>query len=63
MQGKGKHIAILGAGESGLGAAILAIKQEWNVFVSDAGKIKEEFRLDLQNLNVEWEEGQHDETR
>ncbi|MFM7758403.1 MAG: UDP-N-acetylmuramoyl-L-alanine--D-glutamate ligase [Crocinitomicaceae bacterium] len=63
MQGKGKHIAILGAGESGLGAAFLAIKQEWNVFVSDAGKIKEEFKLDLQNLNVEWEEGQHDETR
>ncbi|MBM3159730.1 MAG: UDP-N-acetylmuramoyl-L-alanine--D-glutamate ligase [Bacteroidetes bacterium] len=63
MQGKGKHITILGAGESGLGAAILAVKQEWNVFVSDAGKIKDEFKLDLQNLNVEWEEGQHDETR
>ena len=63
MLGKGKHIAILGAGESGLGAAILAHKMEWNVFVSDAGKIKEEFRLDLNNLGVEWEEGRHDEER
>jgi UDP-N-acetylmuramoylalanine--D-glutamate ligase len=63
MLGKGKHIAILGAGESGLGAAILAHKMQWNVFVSDAGKIKEEFRLDLKNLGVEWEEGRHDEER
>ncbi|MBM3453861.1 MAG: UDP-N-acetylmuramoyl-L-alanine--D-glutamate ligase [Bacteroidetes bacterium] len=63
MLGKGKHIVILGAGESGLGATLLALKKEWNVFVSDAGKVKEEFRIQLQNLGVEWEEGRHDEER
>ena len=63
MSGKGKNISILGAGESGVGAAFLAMKKEWNVFVSDAGKIKDEFKLELQNLGVDWEEGKHDEER
>lgn len=50
---------ILGAGESGVGTAILAIKQGWDVFVSDFGSIKDKFKSALNDLNVEWEEGTH----
>lgn len=57
------HIAILGAGESGVGTAILAKKEGWTVFVSDKGAIKEEHKLTLTQLNVEWEENQHSEER
>lgn len=59
MNGNGKNIVILGAGESGVGTAILAIKQGWNVFVSDFGAIKDKFKSALNDLNVEWEEGFH----
>lgn len=57
------HIAILGAGESGVGTAILAKKEGWIVFVSDKGSIKEEHKRTLTQLNVEWEENQHSEDR
>lgn len=50
---------ILGAGESGVGTAILAKKEGWNVFVSDFGAIKEKFKTALDELKVEWEEGTH----
>ena len=63
MEGKNKHIVILGAGESGLGAAILAKKQEWNVFVSDAGKIKADYKTELDNNQIEWEENTHSTDR
>jgi UDP-N-acetylmuramoylalanine--D-glutamate ligase len=63
MQGRGKNIVILGAGESGIGATHLALKQGWNVFVSDFGIIKPNFKQELEQLGVEWEEGRHDETR
>ena len=63
MNAENKHIAILGAGESGVGAAILAKKQGWNVFVSDFGKIKEEFKFQLNERGFDWEEGQHNEER
>jgi len=56
-----KHIAILGAGESGVGAAILAKKQGWNVFVSDFGIIKESFKAELDEHLIQWEEKQHTE--
>ncbi|MBU3660305.1 MAG: UDP-N-acetylmuramoyl-L-alanine--D-glutamate ligase [Flavobacteriales bacterium] len=59
MEGKGKNIVILGAGESGVGAAILAKKQGWNVLVSDGGKIKDSFKIELENRAIEWEEGNH----
>lgn len=49
----------MGAGESGVGTAILAKKEGWTVFVSDFGKIKQEYKDALNNLDVEWEEGQH----
>lgn len=60
MEGANKHIAILGAGESGVGTAFLAKAKGWKVFVSDFGKIKEEFQSELNELGVEWEEGKHD---
>jgi UDP-N-acetylmuramoylalanine--D-glutamate ligase len=63
VDGLNKHIAILGAGESGVGAAILAKKMGWNVFVSDFGPIKEEFKSELTQNGFEWEEGAHSEER
>ena len=56
-------LAILGAGESGLGAAILALQKGMDVFVSDNGKIKEKYRDELQQLGVDWEENGHDTAR
>jgi UDP-N-acetylmuramoylalanine--D-glutamate ligase len=58
-----KYIAILGAGESGVGAAILAKKMGWNVFVSDFGKIKDAFKTELIENQLEWEEENHSEER
>jgi len=63
VEGKNKHIVILGAGESGVGAALLAKKQEWNVFVSDAGKIKADYKTELDNNQIEWEENTHSTDR
>lgn len=63
MNGTNRHIAILGAGESGVGAAVLAKKQGWDVFVSDAGAIKESFKKELNILAVRWEENGHSEER
>jgi UDP-N-acetylmuramoylalanine--D-glutamate ligase len=59
MDGRGKHISILGAGESGTGAAILAQKQGWSVFLSDLGRIKEKYAYELTQAGIEWEEGAH----
>ena len=63
MNGIGKHIAILGAGESGIGAAILAMKKGWNVFVSDFGTIPEMYKEVLEQKGFEWEEMKHTESR
>jgi len=56
---KNNRIIILGAGESGAGAAVLATKQGFEVFVSDAGAIKQEYRQLLDKYNVLYEEGVH----
>ena len=61
MSIKPGHIAILGAGESGVGTAILALKMGWKVFVSDKGEIKQEFQDKLNQMGVEWEQGKHNE--
>jgi len=53
------HIVILGAGESGVGAAVLAKKMGWSVFVSDFGSINEKFKEAIIVLGVKWEEGMH----
>lgn len=50
---------ILGAGESGVGAALLAKKQGYNVFVSDKNTIKEKFKKTLLENNIAFEEGTH----
>ena len=52
-------VAILGAGESGVGAAILAQKKGYEVFVSDLGIIKEKYKYVLSDYNIEFEEGKH----
>ena len=54
-----KRIVILGAGESGIGTAILAKQKGYDVFVSDGGVIKENYKTDLLNNNIEFEEGYH----
>ncbi|MCB9234350.1 MAG: UDP-N-acetylmuramoyl-L-alanine--D-glutamate ligase [Bacteroidia bacterium] len=56
-----KRAVILGAAESGTGAALLAKQQGYEVFVSDFGKIKDNFREMLVQMGVEWEEGGHTE--
>lgn len=54
-----KRIVILGAGESGVGAAMLAQKQGYDVFVSDFGPISDRYKTALQEMNVSFEEQQH----
>nr|WP_319571691.1 UDP-N-acetylmuramoyl-L-alanine--D-glutamate ligase [uncultured Draconibacterium sp.] len=56
-------VAILGAGESGVGAAILAQKKGYDVFVSDLGKIKEKYKDVLSNYKIDFEEGYHSEEK
>ncbi len=53
------RIVILGAGESGVGSAVLAKKNGADVFVSDFGKIKDKYKQKLNEINVEWEEEKH----
>ncbi|GAB3645567.1 UDP-N-acetylmuramoyl-L-alanine--D-glutamate ligase [Echinicola sediminis] len=54
-----KRIAILGAGESGIGAALLAKKNGYEVFVSDGGKINSERKEKLEKAGIDYEEEQH----
>lgn len=56
-----KRIVILGAGESGTGAAVLAKSKGFEVFVSDLGKIKPAYKEILFNYEIDWEEEQHTE--
>ncbi len=56
-----KRIVILGAGESGVGSAILAQKNGADVFVSDFGEIKENYKKKLNDYHIPWEEGKHTE--
>lgn len=56
-----QRIVILGAGESGTGAAVLAKKQNFDVFVSDSGKIKPYYKEILFNYEIDWEEEKHTE--
>ena len=56
-------IVVLGGGESGVGAAYLAKKKGLNVFLSDKGAIKSEYKNQLIEAEIDFEEGQHDEAR
>ena len=54
-----ERIVILGAGESGTGAALLAKVKGYDVFVSDQSQIKEKYKTELINNSIAFEEGQH----
>ena len=54
-----KKIVILGAGESGTGAAVLAAVKGFDVFVSDAGTIRPEYRKFLEDYDIPYEEKKH----
>jgi UDP-N-acetylmuramoylalanine--D-glutamate ligase len=54
-----QRLVILGAAESGVGAALLGKQQGWDVFVSDGGAIKEQFREVLRKNGIAYEEGRH----
>lgn len=58
-----KRIVVLGAGESGAGAAILAKKEGFDVFVSDTSNIKDKYKKMLDDHHIEWEEGHHTEEK
>lgn len=60
---KKQKIAILGAGESGVGTAVLGKKEGFEVFVSDFGKIKEKYKQVLLHHEINWEEEGHTETK
>ena len=60
---KHKRIVVLGGAESGVGAAVLAKQQGFDTFVSDAGTIKEKYKVQLDRYGIEWEEGQHTESK
>ena len=56
-----RRIVILGAGESGTGAAILAQKEGFDVFVSDKSEIKPVYKKELDEHQIPWEEKTHTE--
>jgi UDP-N-acetylmuramoylalanine--D-glutamate ligase len=59
MKTQSPKIAILGAAESGIGTAVLAIKQGWEVFVSDKGKIADKYKRELETYSIPFEEEKH----
>lgn len=61
MKDERRRIVVLGAAESGAGAAVLAKKEGFDVFVSDMGMIKDRYKKMLDDHDIEWEEGQHTE--
>lgn len=54
-----EKIVVLGAGESGVGAAILAKKKDFDIFVSDNGQIKDQYKAELDSYGISYEEKQH----
>lgn len=58
-----KRLVILGGGESGVGAALLAKQQGYSVFLSDGGSLKEVYRSELRQAGIEWEEQGHTEAK
>ena len=58
-----KRIVVLGAAESGAGAAVLAKKEGYDVFVSDMSSIKDKYKKMLDDHHIEWEESHHSEDR
>ncbi|MCU4156275.1 UDP-N-acetylmuramoyl-L-alanine--D-glutamate ligase [Carboxylicivirga sp. A043] len=54
-----QKLVVLGAGESGVGAALLGKQQGWDVFVSDSGVIKDSYQNELDEAGIPWEQGLH----
>lgn len=63
QSGAGKLLVVLGAGESGVGTAILGKKLGYDVFVSDFGKVKESYAKQLDAHKIEWEQEGHNEAK
>lgn len=57
----GKRLVILGAGESGVGTALLGVQKGYDVFVSDGSPIKEKFKKELEANGIGYEEAKHTE--
>jgi len=57
------RLVILGAGESGVGTALLGKKEGYEVFVSDFGSISEKYQKILNEEKIEWEQQQHTESK
>ncbi|WP_299529029.1 UDP-N-acetylmuramoyl-L-alanine--D-glutamate ligase [Ulvibacterium sp.] len=55
------RLVVLGAGESGIGTAILGKQKGYEVFVSDLGKIQTKYRNVLEHFGIDWEEEKHTE--
>lgn len=60
---KNNRLVVLGAAESGVGAALLGKQAGWDVFVSDFGTIDDDYRKELEQAGVEFEEKQHTESK
>ncbi len=58
-----RRLVVLGAGESGVGTAILGKQKGYEVFVSDSEKIKENYKNVLEHFEIDWEASQHSENR
>lgn len=59
METKKHKLVVLGAGESGVGAAVLGKEKGWEVFVSDAGAIAPRYREELEREGIPYEQGGH----
>lgn len=60
---KHNKLVVLGAAESGIGAALLGKQQGWDVFVSDGGTIKEKYKQELEAAGIAYEEQVHSEDK
>ncbi len=58
---EGKKLVVLGGGESGIGAAVLGLKEGFGVFLSDSGSIKDQYKTVLENHGISYEENHHSE--
>lgn len=63
MSARNQKIVILGAAESGVGAAILAQREGIDVFVSDSGMIADKYKMELLERSIPFEEGKHSEAQ
>ena len=62
-QNMSKRFVILGGGESGVGAELLAKKNGYEVFLSDGSSLKDDYRSELKSAGIEFAEGRHTDDR